>query len=255
MPLATGWGAIEACAACADAIPDGEVIAVAEVVSQTPASGESLTPAVQRLLTKHQGLAVRDTFAYLNKAFPALSPDARLFALILTLRTVCSGTTTFSADDITRLRLEDPKAAVTEFHTAGWADYSVSELLSAPAQRPASVRVLRDADMRHDLQMGDRTRSRASGWVTKSNSYRRLRNQGSAVKLASLFLAAHADPAGHIHVCTREIAVACAVRTEALPAVLDRLVASGWIEYLHTTDDQTVGQVDRSAQRFVPGAA
>lgn len=255
-----GWEAIEACSACIDANEGAEAIASSrpllhQVHDPAPARGDGTPP---RILTNRQGASARQVFRYLADTFPDVSPDARFFALFLVLRTARTGVTAFGAGDINALRLENPGAALDECLDSGWATFSVAEVLSAPQKSPAVVRVIRPTELRGELPLAEKDRARISGWATKGKSFRGLRRGSSAVKLAALCLAAHADTGGRFRVEVREAARVCAVGVADMAAVCDALLAGGWATELRTGAgrvEKLEGRLGRYAMHFVPGDA
>ncbi|MFI6644670.1 hypothetical protein [Streptomyces sp. NPDC050504] len=260
-----GWEAIEACSACVAANEGAEAIASSRPrTGRAGPTGPVRDPAAEsgnagsadtapRILTRRQGVFARRVFFQLADIFPDVSPDARLFALFLVLRMARTGVTAFCAGDLNALRLENPRSALTECLSSGWAAFSVAEMLTAPPADPAVVRVSRPAELRGEFPLEEKDRARISGWATKGKSFRGLRPENASVRLAALCLAAHAEPGGGFRIGEREMARACAVEVRELPAVCEGLLASGWAAELRTRGERWEGRLGRYALYFVPG--
>ncbi|MFI8515337.1 hypothetical protein ACIGHB_29835 [Streptomyces sp. NPDC085460] len=141
-------------------------------------------------LSPLQGEAARQLLDY-TASLPLPGPEAQLLATVVAIRAAHGGAGNITGADLSSLRLSDPHQAVDALRKLGWqiAD-TVFDL--DPTAPPTCVTVpdlARTSD--HPLPVGKHTRSRVSGWTTRTLSAKPLRKLPPAARLAGLFLAAH----------------------------------------------------------------
>ncbi|MQS16482.1 hypothetical protein F7Q99_30880 [Streptomyces kaniharaensis] len=154
--------------------------------NQPKAAGQS------RLLTFPQGQAARQLLAYIA-TLPLTSFDARLLAVIVAIRAAREGRANFIGQDLRALRLEDPAQALADLGTLGWlpdgdllnGDPSQAISVTAPGLGPEGP-----------LHFGKQTRTRVSGWTSRVVAAKPLKKARPDLRLAALYLAAHANPGG-----------------------------------------------------------
>ncbi|MEU5169831.1 hypothetical protein [Streptomyces mutomycini] len=141
------------------------------------------------LLTPCQGEAARALLAYVG-SLPLRGADARLLAVVVSIRAARSGIGNLTGQDVRSLRLADVEGAVAAFAALGWQGQEA--LLGEDLVTPVGVTV---PDL--GLQPGSRLpfgkvmRSKVSGWTTRTLSAKPVKKTSSAARLAALFLAAH----------------------------------------------------------------
>ncbi|MEE1782701.1 hypothetical protein PUR71_07160 [Streptomyces sp. SP17BM10] len=145
-----------------------------------------------RLLTFHQGQAARQLLAYIA-TLPLTSLDARLLATTVAIRAAREGRANFIGQDLRALRLDDPAQALADLGTLGWLPDG--DLLNGDASQAISI-TAPGLGPEGPLQFGKQTRTRVSGWTSRVVAAKPLKKARSDLRLAALYLAAHADPGG-----------------------------------------------------------
>ncbi|MCT9093944.1 hypothetical protein N4G70_34565 [Streptomyces sp. ASQP_92] len=157
--------------------------------SKISTSPDNEPTALPFLLTSVQGEAARALLRYVA-SLPLPGPDAQLIATVVAIRAARSGTANLTGQDLSGLKLSDPRGAVDALRGLGW---QVDDALfdgDPPTPVPVTVPALvREDD--HPLPFGKQTRSRVSGWTTRALSAKPVKKLPPAARLASLFLAAH----------------------------------------------------------------
>ncbi|MYS10117.1 hypothetical protein GTW71_27620, partial [Streptomyces sp. SID6041] len=177
-------------------------------------------PPVPFLLTAERGRAARRLLGHVA-SLPLPGPEARLFAVMVTIRAARGGVGNVTGMDLNALRLSDPHEAVTALRGLGW---QIADTIfdSDPAAPPTSVTVPElstlPAEGDHPLPVGRESRSRVSGWTAKTMSAKPLKKLPPAARLAALFLAAHGT-AERLEPLPADLPVAC---LPALPALVEK---------------------------------
>ncbi|MCX4784579.1 hypothetical protein [Streptomyces sp. NBC_01264] len=117
-------------------------------------------------------------------------PDAQLLAVVIAIRAARTGAGNLSGQDLGSLRLTDPQSAVWALEGLGWRP--AADLPGEDPSVPVAVAVPGLGGPESALPFGKLVRSRVSGWTTRTVSVKPLKKTGPAVRLAGLFLAAHA---------------------------------------------------------------
>ncbi|MET9954503.1 hypothetical protein ABZ135_23575 [Streptomyces sp. NPDC006339] len=148
-------------------------------------------PQLAFLLTTKQGEAARALLDYVA-ALPLPGPDAQLLAAVVAIRAARGGVGNITGQDLASLRLGDAHEAVNALRGLGWqlTDTVFGTDPTAPPTPVTVPELTRNDD--HPLPLGKLTRSRVSGWTTKSLSAKPVKKLPPAARLAGLFLAAHA---------------------------------------------------------------
>ncbi|MFE9469237.1 hypothetical protein ACFYNW_37520 [Streptomyces virginiae] len=163
-------------------------------------------PAVTRLLTvPAQWEHARSVLAYVADHTPLPGPDARLLALMLTLRTALTGTGNLVGQDITALGLTDPEDLVGKLTGCGWLSLPGTPddvLASRPenATRITAPSLAPREDRTGPFTFGKKMRPRLSGWAQKVISDKKLRKAKatSATRLLALTLATQSSASGRL---------------------------------------------------------
>ncbi|MFB7293484.1 hypothetical protein [Actinacidiphila glaucinigra] len=220
--------------------------------AEVAASGPSAVPApaaaggqeaVEHLLTHPQGQAARQLVAYVAGLPLDGDPDVQLLAAVVAIRAAREGVGNFCGQDLKALRLADPAGAIQAVEAAGWR--VGEELLSGDPSEPVGIEVPGLGGPGGALLMGKFTRSRVSGWTARVVSTKPLKKSPAVVRLAALFLAAHADPAGY----GRLPGILPATARAALPDLL----ATGWLTALN--EDGGTYRMAEAMLRFTPAPA
>ncbi|MFF5897650.1 hypothetical protein ACFY8O_17180 [Streptomyces argenteolus] len=138
------------------------------------------------LLTPRQGVAARELLAYVA-SLPLTGADARLLAVVVSIRAARGGVGNLTGQDLRSLRLADPEGALTAVAALGWRGQEA--LFGDDLVTPVGITVPELAGGR--LPFGKAMRSRVSGWTSRSLSAKPVRKTSTAARLAALFLAAH----------------------------------------------------------------
>ncbi|MBC7271488.1 MAG: hypothetical protein H5T76_22735 [Streptomyces sp.] len=141
------------------------------------------------LLTTQQGEAARTLLRYVA-SLDLPGPEAQLVAVVVAIRAARGGVGNLTGTDLHALRLSDARGAVDSLRGLGWQVDGA--LFDGDPATPIPVTVpdlAREAD--HPLPFGKNTRSRVSGWTTRTLSAKPVKKLPPAARLASLFLAAH----------------------------------------------------------------
>jgi hypothetical protein len=159
-------------------------------------------------------------------ALPLPSPDAQLLAVVVTIRAARGGVGNLTGADLSSLRLADPRGAVEAGRNLGW---QLSDALFDGDPDTSVAVTVPDlaAEVGHPLPFGKQTRSRVSGWTTRTLAAKPVKKTTPATRLAALYLAAYSSsqlqggiPAGLPETCR---------------AALPGLLAKGFLTEL--TDD------------------
>jgi hypothetical protein len=149
-------------------------------------------------LTGPQAAAARQLVAA-AAALP-VSPDARLFALILAVRAARTGWANVTCQDLRRY--PDPHGVLDELLAGGWitSDDDPHRVVDAD---PADALPVQAGGLTGlvDPPMGELMRSRVSGWITRTSAAKPLKKTDAATRLAALALVLDADPTtgcGHL---------------------------------------------------------
>ncbi|MEU8893715.1 hypothetical protein [Streptomyces sp. NPDC048442] len=123
-------------------------------------------------------------------SLPLPGPDAQLIATVVAIRAARSGAANLTGQDLSGLKLSDPRGAINALRSLGWqlndALFDGDPSTPVPVTVPALAR-----ENDHPLPFGKQARSRVSGWTTRSVSAKLVKKLSPAARLASLFLAAH----------------------------------------------------------------
>lgn len=215
------WRLADACSACAAAT------AQAAVVPDTVLTHASLHPTTARRHRRRprgpgEQTRVREILSYLAAALPpGTSAAARLLALQCALRMNTKMHIRLPSGVLRSLRLNAVQDPWRELEHARWlriipataANEVVAELLDAA--------LLGQVPARPD-------RMRAADWALRAGSSPTAGATGPLPRLASAYLAAHADPQTGSGVSELDqMARACGVPPAELPALLDQLAETG----------------------------
>ena len=137
------------------------------------------------------------------------NPDSRLLALTCAIRAAVRGYAHLLDNDMRVLRLEDPAACLRELTVDGWLDTTPEKVLSADPMHPAVCYL--PSFQGNPWQLGNGERARASGWLSRALSHRKMRKKPNRLRLTGAYLAAYSDPDGNIALPAEEIVQACSL--------------------------------------------
>lgn len=184
-------------------------------------------------LTDPQARFLRHVWDYLATAQPGAHSDARLLALVCLLRAARTGVANVTAQDVRSLRVADPVATVSALTDTGWLKTTPSVVLNSDPQTPARCGLPEFVD--NPWGIGQKVRTRVSGWSTGTLAHRSLRKKPTGVRLAALYLTTHAAPGGRVDFTANHLIAACALDgVDELVSCLGELVTKGWLGDLPT---------------------
>ncbi|WP_356948510.1 hypothetical protein [Streptomyces sp. P9-2B-2] len=129
-------------------------------------------------------------------ALPLPSPDSQLLAVVVAIRAARGGVGNITGIDLRSLRLSDPAQAVAALRGLEWQ--IPDPLLDGDPETPVPVTVpALAAETQHPLPFGKQTRSRVSGWTTRTLTSKPVKKTLPPTRLAALFLAAHSSSKLH----------------------------------------------------------
>ncbi|AEN08167.1 MULTISPECIES: hypothetical protein [unclassified Streptomyces] len=144
------------------------------------------------LLTPQQGEAARRLLSYVT-SLPLRAADAQLLAVVVAIRAAQKGVGNLTGQDLRSLRLADAEGAVAAVTALGWQVRG--DLIGGNPDIPVGIAVpgLADGPDRL-LPFGKVKRSRVSGWTSRTLNAKPVKKTPPAMRLAALYLAAHAKP-------------------------------------------------------------
>ncbi len=222
---------------------------------------EAAVVVKERLLTAGQGRAARGVLAYLTDRRIGTTPEARLVALMFTLRSARGGIGNIVGQDLTSWRISDPLAILAELQDTGWLQLTAAPetVLTARAEEPVQI-TLPDflPGAAAPLALSKAARPRISGWAQRIVSDKKMRkkNAPAAARLLALYTAAHARSDGQLAapgLPLTEVATFCALDAPGeLTALLDPLADADWLTGAESTDGHLRGQLTGRTGIFVP---
>ncbi|MEU9031456.1 hypothetical protein AB0D46_28860 [Streptomyces sp. NPDC048383] len=142
-------------------------------------------------MTRAQAQLACRLLSYVAALLPS-DPDAQLLAVVVAIRAARGGNGNLTGQDLRSLRLTDPAETVAALRGLGWQ--VPDQLIDGAPELPVAVTVPALAvEADHPLLCGKNPRSRVSGWTTRMLAAKPLRKSSPTVRLAALFLAAHAS--------------------------------------------------------------
>ncbi|MEV8122851.1 hypothetical protein AB0P07_01810 [Streptomyces sp. NPDC085944] len=222
-------------------------------------------PAVERLLTRGQGVHLRTVLEHVRVDSPFPEAEARLAVLMLTLRAARAGTGNVTGQDLGGWLQGDAERVLQALADAGWLvlpeAVTVDDALMSRPEEPTRITVPTLIPTRpRPFFFGKVTRARLSGWAQKVVGDRKLRKKkaGAATRLLAVYTAAHSRPDGCLGeagedgdgLALETVASFCGLRPEDVAEHAGLLAAAGWLE----EDADTAGGRlrGRLAERVLP---
>ncbi|MFD9458790.1 hypothetical protein ACFWBC_37645 [Streptomyces sp. NPDC059985] len=219
-------------------------------------------PPIARLLTAPtQWEHARSVLAHVADHAPLTDPQARLVALMLTLRTALTGVGNVVGQDLIGLGLTDPENLVEQLADRGWLVLpgTASELLASKPENPTSITVpslmphLNEPD---PFTFGKATRPKLSGWAQKVVSDKKLRKIKVAAdaRLLVLLLATQTSADGRLGPAGQglgleRLASWCPVNFADLQVLVEQLLQAEWLAEAAVTGRRLTGRV---TERILP---
>ncbi|MEV7737834.1 hypothetical protein AB0O75_38175 [Streptomyces sp. NPDC088921] len=214
------WRLIDACTACAAATTR------AAVVPDTVLARAPLQPTTTRQRRRPKGpgerTRVREMLSYLAAALPeGTSAAARLLALQCALRMNTHMRVQLSKGVLRSLRLDTAEGPWHELERARWLRTAPGGAANEIIAELLDLTLLGQAPARPD-------RRRSADWALRAGSSSAARAIGPLSRLASVYLAAHADPESGTGLGDLEqMARACDTQPAELTSTLDQLARTG----------------------------
>ncbi|MFJ4269705.1 hypothetical protein ACIP29_04075 [Streptomyces coelicoflavus] len=222
-------------------------------------------PVVERLLTRGQGVHLRNVLEHVRVGSPLPRAEARLAVLMITMRAARAGTGNVTGQDLGGWLQGDAERVLQELADVGWLllpeDVTADDALTSRPEEPTQVTVptLIPTQPR-PFFFGKVTRARLSGWAQKVVGDRKLRKKkaGAATRLLAVYTAAHCRPDGFLGDAGEDggglaldtVASFCGLRPEDVAEHAGLLVAAGWLaEEVDTAGERLRG---RLAERVLP---
>ncbi|MEU8975633.1 hypothetical protein AB0D11_41635 [Streptomyces monashensis] len=167
----------------------------------------------------------------LSDAGAGLTAQARLLALLLTVRRCPSGTAWLTLDDLRPGHAGMSEAAVRDLRSGGW--------LQSPAPTPTSGTptmpcLLAEDRLSREARLPWHVRQSLQSWIEQVITHRLLLGWPADVRLAALYLTARGRPGHTGEVSLRMLARLCCCHSpEGSEHVLRALQDSGWLRMLH----------------------
>ncbi|MER6394063.1 hypothetical protein ABT236_37150 [Streptomyces sp. NPDC001523] len=229
---------------------------------RTSRSAEGVGPPVVRLLTAPtQWEHARAVLAHVAEHTPLPGPQARLVALMLTLRTALTGIGNVVGQDLSGLGLTDPEDLVERLADRGWLVLpgTAAELLASKPENPTSITV--PSLMPHwnnpgPFTFGKATRPKLSGWAQKVVSDKKLRKAKvtADARLLVLTLATQTSADGRLGplgqgLDLERLASWCPVNFGDLQLLVEQLTQAEWLADAVVTGTHLTGQL---TERVLP---
>ncbi|MEV1048894.1 hypothetical protein [Streptomyces sp. NPDC049916] len=228
---------------------------------RTGVTGEGQEPLVKRLLTGSAQQHARDVLDHVAGHPPLPGPEARLFAVMLTLRTVLTGTGNLVGQDVTSLPLRDPADLIGRLVACGWLTIpgTPDEVLASRPEAPTRITVpslVPGDEGSGPFTFGRKTRPKISGWAQKVVGEKKLRKRGTAAgtRLLALALALGSTADGRIGhegggLGLAGLASWCAVDPADMAALVEQLESARWLADAEVTGTRLTGRLD---ERLLP---
>ncbi|WNF31037.1 hypothetical protein RI138_31730 [Streptomyces sp. C11-1] len=228
---------------------------------RTGHGGDGEEPAVKRLLTGTAQQHARSILDHVAAHSPLPGAQARLMVVMLTLRTVLTGTGNLVGQDVTSLPLEKPEDLIAQLVDCGWLRIpgTPEDVLASRPECPTQITIpsLMPGDDGEGLfTFGRKTRPKISGWAQKVVGDKKLRKRKTSAetRLLALALATRTTTDGQLGsdgqgLVLEDLASWCAVAPDELEALVEQLTNAQWLTDAEVTDTRLTGQL---AERVLP---
>ncbi|MFE7483744.1 hypothetical protein [Streptomyces sp. NPDC057552] len=203
----------------------------------------------------------RSILAHVADHTPVPGPEARLMAVMLTLRSALTGTGNLVGQDVRGLPLTEPEELIGRFVESGWLSLpgTVEELLASRPESPTPITIpslMPGDEGPGPFDFGRKTRPKLSGWAQRVVGDKKLRKKktGAATRLLALGLAVRTTTDGRLGPGGEGVDLAvltswCAVEPGELESLVEQLTVADWLEEAATADGRLTG---RLTERVLP---
>ncbi|MEU5547724.1 hypothetical protein AB0G85_36160 [Streptomyces sioyaensis] len=251
--------ATEAKAAEGNRARNCEICATEAHAPTQPEPAKAQDPLQDRPVPTSFGDLAAETQRYLDCVQASQSPEARLLALLLTLRLRPDGKFFMRSCELSAARMELPPWALKELIVCGWADAPFEQVCAAgPGDRHVECRIPELGDGLSHLGISSSVRSRINTWALKVTCHPSLMDRPAGVRLGAFYVTACSNATGHAAIHPRMMAKLCRYtsRELTLPA-LEALLKSGWLRQVRPgprAGDPIKVTLGQHARYFAPGA-
>ncbi|SCE37539.1 MULTISPECIES: hypothetical protein [unclassified Streptomyces] len=226
---------------------------------QSPVGDGEVTSRLLPGLTQWEH--ARTVLAHVAEHTPLPGPEARLMAVMLTLRSALTGTGNLVGQDVKGLPLTEPEELIGRLLDSGWLSIpgTADDLLASRPESPTPITIpslMPDEDGKGPFDFGRKTRPKLSGWAQRVVGDKKLRKKktGAAVRLLALALAIRTTTDGRLGpegegIDPAVLASWCAVDPGELESLVEQLIAADWLEEAAVTDGRLTG---RLTERVLP---
>ncbi|MBT2428093.1 hypothetical protein J7F02_21155 [Streptomyces sp. ISL-112] len=197
----------------------------------------------------------RTVLAHVAEHTPLPGPEARLMAVMLTLRSALTGIGNLVGQDVKGLPLTEPEELIGRLVDSGWLSIpgTADDLLASRPESPTPITIpslMPDDDGRGPFDFGRKTRPKLSGWAQRVVGDKKLRKKktGAATRLLALALAVRTTTDGRLGPEGEGIDLAiltswCAVEPDELEPLVEQLTAADWLEEAAVTGGRLTGRL------------
>ncbi|MFC9028946.1 hypothetical protein [Streptomyces arboris] len=197
----------------------------------------------------------RTVLAHVAEHTPLPGPEARLMAVMLTLRSALTGTGNLVGQDVKGLPLTEPEELIGRLVDSGWLSIpgTADDLLDSRPESPTPITIpslMPDDDGQGPFDFGRKTRPKLSGWAQRVVGDKKLRKKKTpaATRLLALALAVRTTTDGRLGPEGEGIDLAvltswCAVGPDELEPLVEQLTVADWLEEAAVTDGRLTGRL------------
>ncbi|WP_334664101.1 hypothetical protein, partial [Streptomyces cyaneofuscatus] len=197
----------------------------------------------------------RTVLAHVAEHTPLPGPEARLMAVMLTLRSALTGTGNLVGQDVRGLPLTEPEELIGRLVDSGWLSIpgTAEDLLASRPESPTPITIpslMPDVDGQGPFDFGRKTRPKLSGWAQRVVGDKKLRKKktGAATRLLALALAVRTTTDGRLGPEGEGVDVGvltswCAVEPDELESLVEQLTVADWLEEAAVTDGRLTGRL------------
>ncbi|WP_433395003.1 hypothetical protein [Streptomyces sp. CA-146814] len=197
----------------------------------------------------------RTVLAHVAEHTPLPGPEARLMALMLTLRSALTGTGNLVGQDVKGWPLTEPEELIGRLVDSGWLSIpgTADDLLDSRPESPTPITIpslMPGEDGQGPFDFGRKTRPKLSGWAQRVVGDKKLRKKktGAATRLLALALAVRTTNDGRLGQDGEGVDLAvltswCAVEPGELEPLVEQLTVADWLEEAAVTDSRLTGRL------------
>lgn len=233
-------------------------ICTAEAAPASQTSPEAPSADECRPVPIGYGHAAVETLRYLDFMQAGHSPEARLLALLITLRLRKDGTFFMRSCDLSSARLSLSPAALEELIECGWADAPLEEVLATgPGEKSVACRVPEFSGGLEHLGISSASRSHINAWALQVALHPALVDHPAGIRLGAFYVTAHSNVTGPTVIHPRHMArFSRYTSRDLVPPVLESLKEAQWLHSVQPgprPGDPVRVTLTRHGRRFAPG--